>query len=216
MNPAPIPYGALDLLTLVVLFVGVLRGRKRGLSEELLDALQWVTIVVAGGLFYHSVSLTLGQSPLFSRLFYNVASYALIALVVKLFFSFLKRHLGEKIIGADLFGGFEYYLGMMGGMVRFACVSIFLLNFLHAPLYTTEDLAAQAKYQERWFSDIRFPTIGTIQQTVFKESVTGWAADKYLALVMIAPTERKAGVLRHENSLARRREQSIDAMVRGK
>lgn len=208
-----IPFGAMDCLTALVLIVGIIRGRKRGLSEELLDTLQWVVIIVVGGLFYRLVSVQIGQSPIFGRLFYNLSAYVLIALVAKLVFSFLKRHLGEKLVGADLFGGLEYYLGMMAGAVRFACIYLFLLNFLHAPFYTPEMLASDAKSQEKNFGDIRFPTIGTMQQTVFKQSGTGWAAEKYLARVLIEPTSPQPTNLRNDNSIAKRREHAIDDMI---
>ena len=35
-----------DLVALAVLVVGLFRGRKRGMSEELLDVFQWLLIVV--------------------------------------------------------------------------------------------------------------------------------------------------------------------------
>lgn len=216
MKPGDIPLGAIDLVTAVVLFLGILRGRRRGLSEELLDMLQWVAIIVLGGMYYRTVSQMVGQSPMFSRVTYNVTAYLIIALVVKLVFSIIKRRLGEKIIGADIFGRCEYYFGMMGAMVRFACVYLFLLNFLHAPLYTAEDLVANQKYQERWFSDIRFPTPCTMQQTVFKESATGWLAERYLNPVLLEPAKRGTSELRGNNSMARRREAGIDALTGGK
>jgi uncharacterized membrane protein required for colicin V production len=213
MSFETVQFGWVDFVTLIVLFLGIARGRKRGLSEELLDTLQWVAIVVAGGMLYEAVALTIGTSPIFGKLLYRIAGYLLVAMVVKLVFSFLKRHIGEKIVGSDLFGGWEYYLGMLAGMVRFACIYVFLLSFLHAPYYSPEMLAANAKYQDQNFGDIRFPTLGTLQHTVFKESFTGLATDAYLGPMLISPTESQPSDLRDGNSLAKKREQSIDALM---
>ena len=41
-----------DLLTLALVIAGVCRGRKRGMSEELLDLIKWLlTVVIAGRLY---------------------------------------------------------------------------------------------------------------------------------------------------------------------
>jgi hypothetical protein len=45
-----------DIIVIVWLFLGLLAGRKRGLSQELLPTLQWLGIVVAGGMLYWSLS----------------------------------------------------------------------------------------------------------------------------------------------------------------
>jgi len=47
-----LPISWVDFLTLIVIFVGVVRGRKRGLSEELLDTIQWIGIIIAGAGIY--------------------------------------------------------------------------------------------------------------------------------------------------------------------
>ena len=207
---------AVDLLTLGVLLVGIVRGRKRGLSEEILDTLQWLAIVIVAGCFHRALAGWIGHSAMVGRLFDTVVAYLLIALTIKLFFAMIKRRCGEKITESDLFGRFEYYLGMAAGMVRFACIYFFLLNFLHAPYYSPESLAANAKYQEKNFGDIHFPTLGTMQQTVFKESMTGWMADTYLDSILIRSTGSKVSDLRGPNSIAKRREHAIDLLITGK
>jgi len=37
-----------------------------------------------------------------------------------------------QIIGSDVFGNAEYYLGMCAGAVRYACVTLVVLAFLNA------------------------------------------------------------------------------------
>lgn len=210
------PLNWVDLLTVLVLFLGILRGRKRGLSEELLDTLQWVVIVVAAGVFYPQLAATFSSAGLLSPALSNVLAYVLIAAGVKCVMLIVKRVIGEKIIGSDIFGRFEYYLGMLAGGVRFGCVYLFLISLLHAPHYTEEMLATQAKYQEKYYGDIRFPTLGTMQKTVFKESATGQASERYLADIMIRPSAASAANLRNDNSMGRRRERTIDAVMGGK
>src|SRR5881394_2125757 len=41
-----------DCAVLILLVVGLWRGRKRGMSEELLDIVKWAIIVVAAGILY--------------------------------------------------------------------------------------------------------------------------------------------------------------------
>jgi uncharacterized membrane protein required for colicin V production len=41
-----------DVIVVVWLIIGLLRGRKRGMSQELLPTLQWLGIVIVCGLFY--------------------------------------------------------------------------------------------------------------------------------------------------------------------
>ena len=44
-----------DLLLAGLLIFGFLRGRKRGMSEELLDVFQWLTIIVVAAMLYEPV-----------------------------------------------------------------------------------------------------------------------------------------------------------------
>lgn len=209
-------YSWIDLLTLVVLIVGIIRGRKRGLSEELLDTMQWIAIVVVGGIYYQAVAAAIGWSSVLGPTFFRILAYILIAVGIKLVFLLVKRRIGEKIVGSDLFGWSEYYLGMVAGMVRFACVYLFLLNLLHAPYYTEEMLLANERYQDKNFGDIRFPTIGSMQKEVFKNSLTGRSLEQHLPELLLQPVPSAPLDLRGENSLAKRRERSIDAMIGGK
>jgi uncharacterized membrane protein required for colicin V production len=213
MKPGNLPFGAFDLLTAAVLIVGILRGRRRGLSEELLPTLQWITIVVVGGLYYEALARTLSTTQVLSPAFYNLGSYVLLAMVVRLVFSIVKRFVGEKIVGSDLFGRFEYYFGMVAGAVRYACIYVFLLSFLHAPYYTPEMLAADAKSQEMNFGDIRFPTLGTLQTSFFQNSASGWAAARYIPTILVKSTAGIPSDLRNDSSLAKRRERDIDGLM---
>jgi uncharacterized membrane protein required for colicin V production len=204
------PIGWVDFLTLLVVGIGFVRGRKRGMSEELLDVLQWITIVVAGAFLYQTLGDVMNQKPLLSKLSYYLLSYILIAAGVSLVFLFLKKRLGQKLVESDSFGVFEFYGGMAAGSVRWLCMYLFVLSMLHAPYYSPEYLAQRAKEVDYNYGSDFFPAPCKIQASVFKDSLTGKGAEKYLGRFMMESTSGTAKVLRDENSLAKRRERAVD------
>lgn len=210
------PISWVDFLTLLVVLVGFVRGRKRGLSEEMLDTLQWILIIVAGAFLYHKMGDLLAQRALLSRLAYYMMSYITIALVIKLVFVLIKKRLGQKLIEGDIFGRFEFYGGMMAGAVRFTCVYLFALSLLHAPYYSPEYWAQRAKEVDYNYGSDFFPHPCKIQRSVFQESFTGKAAEKYLGMLLIEQTSGESRALRDDRSLARRNERQIDAIMGGK
>jgi uncharacterized membrane protein required for colicin V production len=205
--------GWVDFLTLLVLAVGVLRGRKRGLSEEILDTIMWLTIIVTGGMFYRTVGDFLSQKPLFSKLTYYMLSYILIALVIKIIFTLIKSKFGAKVAESDMFGRVEFYGGMAAGAVRFACIYFFAISLLHAPHYSAEFLAQRAKDVDYNYGSDFFPHPSKFQNAVFKDSFTGKHAEKHLAMLMIEQMDGNASAIRDDRSLARRNERKIDAIM---
>jgi hypothetical protein len=95
---------------------------------------------------------------------------------------------GSRLFGSNLFGNAEYYLGMPAGMVRYACVLLFVLAFLNARQYTPAQIEASDKYQERWYGAHFFPNLHTVQVQVFEKSFTGPYVKKYLGVLLIEPT----------------------------
>src|ERR1041385_7662862 len=73
-----------DFLTVIVLLVGIMRGRRRGLSEELLDTMQWLAIIFTCAVFYQPLGAAMAAKPVFSTLTYYLAAYIGIALATKL------------------------------------------------------------------------------------------------------------------------------------
>lgn len=205
--------GWVDFLTIIVIMLGVVRGRKRGLSEELLDTIMWVGIVVACGLFYRQITALVGQKPMFSTLTYYVLSYIAIALGVKIVFVLIKRKFGQKMAESDMFGRLEFYGGMTAGAVRFTCVYLFFMSLLHAPHYSPEFLAKRAKEVDYNFGSDFFPHPCKIQKAVFTDSFTGKMADKHLAMLLIEQTDGNSKSVRDDNSIARRNERKIDAIM---
>jgi uncharacterized membrane protein required for colicin V production len=188
MNMDHVPVNWFDLAVVIVLLLGVNRGRKNGMSVELMVMLQWVAIVFAGAFFYRPLGDALCQSSPVSHLFGYIAMYVTIAIVVKIAFAGVKKALGGKLVGSGVFGRAEYYLGMVGGAIRFACILMAALALLNAPLYTRQELAkAKAKQLDLYGSNF-FPGIGSAQEDVFKGSLIGSAIKNYCGFLLITST----------------------------
>jgi uncharacterized membrane protein required for colicin V production len=190
-----------DLAVVLMLACGYLRGRKNGMSKEVLLAPKWVGMVVAAGLGYLLLGAWLIQTGVVKSTFGNliqektaayVSAYLLIALAVTLVFSLINRMIKAKVTGGNYFGNGEYYLGMLSGMVRYACMLIFFLALLHAPVYSLAEIQAQAAYNNKWYGggmagyDGNFiPSINDVQTTIFNKSVFGPAITNGLDRLLI-------------------------------
>ena len=80
---------------------------------------------------------------------------------------------------------------MISGMIRYACMMIFALALLNAPYYTAADIARSKAYNARWygggmqgFSGDFFPTLQSVQESVFKTSFTGKYIKEYLDVML--------------------------------
>jgi len=200
-----------DIIVLVWLIVGLLRGRKRGMSQELLPMLQWLGIVVAGGLFYWSLSPLLRQYTQVSTLWSNIWAYLLIALGVHLIYLWFKQMLATKLVEKDPFGRAEFYLGMMAGVVRFACMILVVMSLMHAHVATETELAQTEKFQKDNFSDIRFPTYGELQQDVLVKSFTGRLVASNLNSVLLVSVSTPKTV--KGESMAQKKNHEIDDIL---
>ena len=200
-----------DLLVLVVISVGILRGRKRGMSEEVLDLLQWLCIVVGGAYLYKFLSPVIRKTANLDLFTSNVLSYVFVAVAIKLLFTFLKRGVGEKLVQSDTFGRMEYYLGMMAGATRFFAILLFCLNFLHAYYISDAERAATAKMQAENFGSISFPTIGSLQQGVFYESVSCKLIHKHLETVLVEPASTRKG---GGDTIGKRRQRDVEEVLK--
>ena len=185
-----LPVNWFDGLLLGLLIAGFFRGRKLGMSKEILPLFKWLAIVLVGG-FLHPVvaplfANTLGASSTASLIY----GYLLLAFVIFVVFMIFKKLLSRQTAEANFFGGAEYYLGMMSGPTRFFCMLLAVLAVLNAPYYTEADIKAQEAYTKRWYggglySGNYFPDVNTIQNEVFKLSFTGPYLKEYLAPILI-------------------------------
>src|ERR1043166_3493153 len=129
-----LPFNWVDIAIVIFLGLGVFRGRKHGLSQELVVMLQWVVIIFACAFLYKMLGeLLVSFSALnFSLLFSYIVSYLFIAVVVKMIFLLIKGSAGGKLTGSDVFGAGEYYFGMLAGLIRFICMVFFALALINA------------------------------------------------------------------------------------
>lgn len=191
-----------DLVVVITIILGVMKGRKHGMSEEMMVALQWIMIVVAGAFLYKPLGDALSQSAPVSHLFCYIAMYLTLAAMIKVGFLLFKKAIGGKMVGSGVFGGAEYYLGMLAGAVRFVCMLIFAMAILHAPFYSKQARAASMKYTMQNYGSDFFPGVSDVQDQVFKESLTGSQFKQYAAFLLIAPTApENKGIARAKDNL---------------
>ena len=202
--------GWFDIIVVAILLLGLYQGRRNGMSGECLPTLQWLAMILGGMLLYEPLGrwfyYTLNVDLLFGCLF----AYLLTAIAIKFAFSMIKRSVGEKLVSADIFGSLEYYLGMLTGLFRCACIIIFLLALLNARLYSDAELAATAKIQKMNFESISFPTIGSIQRDVFKKSFAGKNLKTYAPFLLIRATAPGGNT---QENIGKRREKEVNEII---
>jgi uncharacterized membrane protein required for colicin V production len=189
LNLQQSPLNWFDLVVVVVVLLGMRQGRKNGMSVELMPMLQWLAIVVLGAALYRPLGDTLADSCPMPHLFCYITVYILVAIVVKSMFSLMKKGLGGKLTGSDLFGRAEFYLGMFGGAVRYCCVLLAALALLNAPYYSSQEIASTRAYQIDMYGSTFFPGLSAVQIQVFRESLLGGLLKKQAEFVLIASTK---------------------------
>lgn len=199
-----------DLVIAVILLIGVARGRKRGMSEELLDVVKWLAIVFVAAFSYPALGKLLSSFTKMPLGPANVVCYLLAVAIVMFFFKSLKRAVGAKLVESDVFGRFEYYLGMLAGALRFACMTILFLAILNSRYSTPAERADNAKMQQENFGSISFPTIPTVQRVVFGEAASGKLVQDRLRFLLIEPVP--PGPSRPDN-LRKRREGAVNEAI---
>lgn len=183
-----LPFNWFDVFLLIWLGMGIFRGRKRGMSEELITFMQWVGIVAIGAIAYRPLGYWLHSTKVFGELTAYVLAYVAAALLVWGIAALLKRSLGGKLTGSDVFGKSEYYLGMPAGMLRFTCMLIAALAILNSRHYSREEIATYQKFQQDNYGSDFFPGLQSLQATVFEQSIAGPPIRKYLGFLLITPT----------------------------
>jgi hypothetical protein len=190
MNLDQLPINLFDFVVIVVLGMGIAKGRKRGMSEELLSLLTWLAILFGCAAVYEPGGQMVAQfTSMFGRLACYLVAYVGGALLVMLLFAGIKRGLGGKLLGSDIFGRAEYYLGMGAGLVRFSCVLLVGLALLNARYFNPLEVRAMEKFQDDVYGSNFFPTLHSLQTTVFDKSLSGPWIKQNLGFLLIKPTE---------------------------
>ena len=193
------------------LVVGILRGRKRGISEELLDLIQWIAIVVGAALAYPAIGSLLINYAKFPPLLGNVMAYLVAAGTIVFLFKNLKRGVGEKLVQGDVFGRFEFYLGMVAGLLRFFCIALFVLALIHAKYSTPQERERIAKLQRENFGSVSFPTFDEMQYSIFYKSASGNFVRTNLSLFLVKPTPPGG---KQGSTLGQRRERAVNEVFK--
>ncbi|HSY18248.1 MAG TPA: CvpA family protein, partial [Candidatus Acidoferrales bacterium] len=137
-----------DVAIVLVLAFGFWRGRKRGMSREALPTAFWLIAVTGAGFCCQMLGDLLQSTGYVHKIIGNsvnerttayVISYLVIVAVVFTLYSFAAKFFREKVSGSNAFGSGEYYLGIISGMIRYACIVIFFLALLNAPYYSDAD-----------------------------------------------------------------------------
>ena len=190
MSLEQLPFNLFDLVVIVVLALGIFRGRKHGMSEELLSLATWLAILFGCAALYQPGGELLTQfTSIFGRLSSYLIAYVAGALLFCLLFAGIKRALGGKLLGSDIFGRSEYYLGMASGLVRFSCILLAALALLNARYFSPTEVKAREKYDNDVYGSSFFPTLHSVQSTVFDRSLTGPWIKENLGFLLIKPTE---------------------------
>ncbi len=189
MSLDKLPVNLFDFVLVAVLVFGVLRGRKNGMSEELLNVLKWFALLVACALAYDPLGRLFAQSSrVLSLLTCYIMAYIAVALVVLIGFALVRRGLGGKLVGSDIFGKAEYPLGMVSGLIRAACMLLMAMALLNARFFSPLEVKAMEKFQNDMYGSNFFPGLHSLQSTVFEQSLTGPWIKEYLSFLLIKPT----------------------------
>ena len=203
-----------DIVVLIVLLVGYVRGRKRGMSEESLDVIMWVLMVIGAGMLYKPLGKYVSQFTGWSLLLSYFLCYLFVLVGVKIVFVTIKRMSGEKLVGSDVFGRLEYPLGILAGMVRFSCMLVVLLALIHARLITDKEYEAQVKADKDLYGEPFFPSLGSIQRDVFLKSFIVPKLKKHLDPFLIEATP-SVDILQKRETFGRQKEREIDELITG-
>ena len=194
-----LPFNWFDVAVIVILTFGIFRGRKNGMSREILPTFQWVALVLVCGLGYSLVAQLFRNATSLDQLTSDVLAYLLLACVVWLLTGIPKHKFADRLAVSNFFGSSEFYLGMLVGMIRFACILLAALALLNAPFYTTADIEAHAAYVQRWYgggvqgySGDFIPSLQSVQEQVLQKSFIGPCVKKYLGPLLINTTQPDA------------------------
>jgi uncharacterized membrane protein required for colicin V production len=185
-----LPVNWFDFTILGVLAFGLFRGRKNGMTKEILPTAQWVCIVVAAAFAYPLETDFINSNCNLGPAWSASLGYLGTALAVWLVFVFIKRALARRLEGSSVFGSSEYYLGMLSGMVRYASILLFFLALSNAPHYTPAEIAAKAAYNKRWYGGGLYdgnyvPDFNNVQDAVFKKSFSGPYITDYASIMLV-------------------------------
>jgi hypothetical protein len=184
-----LPFNWFDILLLAVLGVGLVQGRKRGMSGEWVGVVKWLIILFGCALISQPLGGLIAAPGVFGPTVSCVVAYLSAMLLVFLVFARFQRRLHAKPVDTDFFGRGEYYLGMACGGVRLNCMLLVVLALLHARSFSPSEIKAIDDYQASEYGSHVFPTFPAVQAAVFDKSLTGPWIKQYLWFLLINTAE---------------------------
>src|SRR5689334_1136765 len=182
-------FNLFDVLLVTILLDGIVPGRKRGMSGELLSVFKWLAILFGCAVIYQPTGRLVAHSGLFSLVSACLMAYLGAALLILVAFAAAERRLSGRLVGSDMFGRGEYYWGMAAGMVRSSCMLLVALALLNARSFSAAEVKAMESFQDAAYGSHFFPTLHTAQAAVFEKSLTGPWIKQDLGFLLINPTE---------------------------
>ena len=128
-------------------------------------------------------------------------AYSAIALGITVAFWVITKLAKGKLVGSDVFGSGEYYLGMIAGLVRYACILIFALALLNARQYSQKEITDDLKFQNDVYGSNFFPKLYTVQADVFQNSFVGPHIRDSLGFLLIKSTSPEVKQMRKEREI---------------
>ncbi|HTL72612.1 MAG TPA: CvpA family protein [bacterium] len=194
-------FNTFDVFFVLALAFGFWRGRKHGMTKELIPVSLWIAIVICAGFGCELLGDLFIQTGFVKKIFQNsvsertaayISGYLVITGLVVLVFSFVKKIVKRRLEGSNVFGSSEYYFGIISGVIRYFCIVLFFMALLNAPVYSKAELAAQQAYNNRWYGgglkDYKgdfIPTLNELQVSVFVNSLTGPFIKDWFSLLLI-------------------------------
>src|SRR5476649_2540300 len=134
-----VPFGWFDGALVAVIAFGIFIGRRNGMTKEVLPMFHALVTVLLCGLGYQFIGQQIINLSGWGKTSCYLLSYFSLMFVVFLVFGYLKKIFLPRLMGSNVFGGSEYYLGMLAGAIRFGCILFAMLAVLNAPFYTQAD-----------------------------------------------------------------------------
>lgn len=195
-----LPFGWFDVAFVALIVFGLFRGRRNGMTKEVLPLLFWVATVLVCGLGYELVGQAIMNFSGWGKLAAYLLGYLVLMFVLYVVYVSLKGVLLPKLTGSNFFGRAEYYMGMLSGLVRYLCIVLVALALLNARFYSAADIANANAYNQRWYggglkgySGDYFPTLQTVQESVFKKSLIGPFIKEYVGVLLMIKSVPDSG-----------------------
>ncbi len=189
MNLNSITVGWFDVLVIAFLVWGGMIGRKRGMSDELLDVLKWLLILMASAWGYMELASLVYKVGRFDNYWVHVGSYVGIIAVFKTLLTVLKQRVGKKLVGGDVFGKWEFQLGTAAGVLRHFCMVVIFVSLANSKPVSEAKVKQAEAAQKELFGDNFFPSKGRLRLDILYSSATGKMIRTRLPQQIMKPVE---------------------------